>query len=68
MPNTRSLVLTRSSYPGTGNKAATWTGDNQANWQQLRDSITSIVEHNLFGFAMVGCSILIIHKLRFIDD
>merc|ERR1719427_581447 len=57
MPTKRSLVLTRSSYPGTGKYAATWTGDNQSYWSQLHDSITAIIEHNLFGFAMVGADI-----------
>merc|ERR1712002_927556 len=57
MPDKRSLVLTRSSYPGTGRYAATWTGDNQSFWEQLRNSITSIIEHNIFGFSMVGADI-----------
>ncbi len=37
--NKRSLVLTRSTYPGTGSYSGRWLGDNNSNWPDLRYSI-----------------------------
>ncbi len=35
----RSLVIGRSTYPGSGAHQGHWTGDNHANWDDLAKSI-----------------------------
>ena len=37
--NRRGMILTRSSFVGTGQYAGRWLGDNTADWEHLRDSI-----------------------------
>ena len=35
----RSLVLTRSTYPGSGKVGGHWLGDNESKWPHLAESI-----------------------------
>ena len=37
--NKRSMVITRSTVPGTGKYSGRWLGDNNSNWPDLRYSI-----------------------------
>ncbi|CAH1773121.1 unnamed protein product [Owenia fusiformis] len=53
----RSLVVTRSAFPGSGAMAGHWLGDNDANWNDLRYSIIGMLEFNLFGIPYVGADI-----------
>ncbi|XP_063595395.1 maltase-glucoamylase-like [Penaeus indicus] len=53
----RGIVVTRSTYPGSGRWAGHWLGDNRASWRHLRDSITGMLEFNLFGIPYVGADI-----------
>ncbi|KAL5020346.1 hypothetical protein ScPMuIL_003238 [Solemya velum] len=53
----RSLVITRSSFPGTGSFAGHWTGDNSATWANMYDTIPGMLNFNMFGIPMVGSDI-----------
>ncbi|SCU81332.1 LAFA_0C04126g1_1 [Lachancea sp. 'fantastica'] len=54
---TRPFVLTRSFFAGSQRTAATWTGDNVANWDYLRQSIPMCLTNNIAGFPFIGADI-----------
>ncbi|CEP63003.1 glucan 1,3-alpha-glucosidase ROT2 LALA0_S07e00210g [Lachancea lanzarotensis] len=55
--NRRPFVLTRSFFAGSQRTAATWTGDNVANWDYLRQSIPMCLTNNIAGFPFIGADI-----------
>jgi alpha-glucosidase len=56
-PGKRPFVLTRSNFLGGHRYAATWTGDNQANWEHLKMSIAMCLNLGLSGQPFCGADI-----------
>eukprot|EP00775_Hariotina_reticulata_P012669 gene12669-12796_t len=53
----RPFVLSRSTFAGSGRFAAHWTGDNAASWDDLRWSISGLLNSNMWGLALAGADI-----------
>ena len=53
----RGLVLSRSTFIGSGQWVAHWLGDNFSNWDNLKYSIIGMLQFNQFGIPMVGADI-----------
>jgi alpha-glucosidase len=56
-PNVRPFVLTRASYAGGQRYAATWTGDNLATWNHLRQTTPQLLNLGLSGFSLSGADV-----------
>ena len=56
-PNLRPFVMTRASYAGGQRYAVTWTGDNLATWNHLRQTTPQLENLGLSGFAMAGTDV-----------
>lgn len=55
--NSRSLVISRSTFSGSGKHTGHWTGDNQSTWASMASSIPGILAMQFFGITMVGSDI-----------
>ena len=53
----RPFVLSRSSFPGSGQYVAHWTGDNRATFVDMYFSIPAILSFNMFGIPHVGVDV-----------
>ena len=53
-PDKRPFVLTRAGFMGSHRYAATWTGDNSANWTDLEQSIPMALNLGLSGQPFSG--------------
>lgn len=56
-PNSRPFVMTRASFAGGHRYASTWTGDNSATWDHLRQTTPQLLNLGLSGFAMAGADV-----------
>ncbi len=54
MPDKRPFILSRANYIGGHRYAATWTGDNSANWYHLEASIPMTLNVGLSGQPFIG--------------
>lgn len=50
----RSLLLSRSTYAGSGQFTGHWLGNNAATWENLQLSIAGVLQMNLLGIPLVG--------------
>ncbi|UJR10929.1 hypothetical protein I4U23_015114 [Adineta vaga] len=53
----RSLILSRSTFVGSGQWSSHWFGDNQATWKEMKRSLILMVEFNWFGIPFNGADI-----------
>ena len=53
----RPFILTRSFYAGSQRLGALWTGDNQANWDHLKESIPMVLNLGVSGFPFAGADV-----------
>ena len=53
----RSLVVSRSTFPGSQKYAGHWLGDNSAIWRHMKQSIIGMMEFSMFGFSYTGADI-----------
>ncbi|KAJ8029433.1 Sucrase-isomaltase, intestinal [Holothuria leucospilota] len=53
----RSMVITRSTYAGSGKHNGHWLGDNASVWPHVHKSIIGMLEFNLFGVPFIGADI-----------
>lgn len=50
----RPFVLSRAFFPGTQRYGTVWTGDNTAEWEQLRVSVPMILTLGITGITFSG--------------
>ncbi|GKB18404.1 probable glucan 1,3-alpha-glucosidase [Tanacetum coccineum] len=55
--NDRPFVLSRAFFPGTQRYGTVWTGDNTAEWEQLRVSIPMLLTLGLTGITFSGADV-----------
>jgi hypothetical protein len=53
----RSIVISRSTFPGSGAHGGHWLGDNDATWDDLYFSIPGLLSFSMFGIPLVGADI-----------
>jgi len=56
-PDERPFIITRAGYPGVQRYSSMWTGDNSANWPQLKMALAMLLNLGISGQVMVGSDI-----------
>ena len=55
--NKRTMIIARSSFPGQGNHASRWLGDNFASEEMMGYSVTGVMMSNILGITLAGSDI-----------
>lgn len=53
----RALLISRSTFPGSGSVAGTWLGDSASTWEDMRLSIPGVLSMGMYGVPFVGADI-----------
>ncbi|XP_063681352.1 probable maltase-glucoamylase 2 isoform X2 [Bolinopsis microptera] len=53
----RSLLLSRSTYLGSGVHTGHFIKENKATWEDMRHSIVAMLNYNMYGIPLVGANI-----------
>ena len=55
--DTRQMIISRSTFAGSGRHNQHWLGDNWSTWDSLQMSIPGQLNFNLFGIPFVGVDV-----------
>ncbi|XP_054724424.1 lysosomal alpha-glucosidase-like [Uloborus diversus] len=53
----RPFIISRASFAGQGVYSGHWSGDIQSTWNDMRYSIPSLLNFNMYGMSMMGSDI-----------
>ncbi|KAF8774096.1 Lysosomal alpha-glucosidase like protein [Argiope bruennichi] len=53
----RPFIISRASFAGQGRQSGHWNGDISSTWDDMRYTIPSLLNFNLFGMSMIGSDI-----------